>query len=339
MKNAPDIVITWVDGSDPLWLEEKSRYASSGQTDNRKERYRDWENLKYWFRGIEQCAPWVNKIHFVTWGHLPDWLDTTNPKLHIVRHTDFIPLEYLPTYNSHTIELNLHRIPGLSENFVYFNDDVFLIRPVTPEFFFKNNKPCDMLALQPVVANPANPVMSHIFLNNTLVLSKYFNKRENIRKQWKNYYKPGYPLLYFGYNFLELAFPLFSGFYTAHGASALCKTTYETLWEKELVLLNTTCLHKFRHYDDINQYLLREWQKLSGNFTACNVCRHFRYFNIDNDNRKLISAIKKRKTSVLCINDANKSISFETAKMQINNAFAEIFPEKSSFEKEPESSK
>ena len=98
--------------------------------------------------------------------------------------------QYLPTYNSHTIELNLHRIPGLSENFVYFNDDVFLIRPVTPQHFFKNGKPCDMLALQPVVANPANPVMSHIFLNNTLVLSKYFNKRENIRHQWRNYFKP-----------------------------------------------------------------------------------------------------------------------------------------------------
>ena len=89
-----------------------------------------------------------------------------------------------------------------------------------------------MLALQPVVANPANPVMSHIFLNNTLVLSKYFNKRENIRHQWRNYFKPGYPPLYFCYNFLELAFPLFSGFYTVHGASPLCRSTYETLWEK-----------------------------------------------------------------------------------------------------------
>ena len=128
-----DFVITWVDGSDPAWLDEKSHFASGSEADNRKERYRDWDHLKYWFRGIEKNAPWVHNIYFVTWGHLPAWLNTAHPKLHIIKHTDFIPPQYLPTYNSHTIELNLHRIPGLSENFVYFNDDVFLIRPVKAE--------------------------------------------------------------------------------------------------------------------------------------------------------------------------------------------------------------
>lgn len=333
MCSIPDIIITWVDGNDPRWQAEKNCYAPSSHTDNRTERYRDWENLKYWFRGIEQNAPWVQKIHFVTWGHLPEWLNTNNPKLHIVKHTDFIPQKYLPTYNSHTIELNLHRIPGLSENFVYFNDDVFVISPVTPKNFFQNNKPCDMLALQPVVANPANPVMSHIFLNNTLVLSKYFKKRENIKKQWRKYYKIGYPLMYFGYNLLELAFPLFSGFFTVHGASPLCKSTYETLWQKEYEIFDTTCMHKFRHCDDINQYLLREWQKLSGDFTPQNVCRHFQYFNISDDNRKLLSAIRKQKAQIICINDANSKIDFDTVKQQINEAFTAIFPEKSSFEK------
>ena len=190
-----------------------------------------------------------------------------------------------------------------------------------------------MLALQPVVANPANPVMSHIFLNNTLVLSKYYNKRENIRHQWRNYFKPGYPPLYFCYNFLELAFPLFSGFYTVHGASPLCRSTYETLWEKEYSLLDATCLHKFRHADDVNQYLLREWQKLTGYFTAENVCRSFRYFNAASDNKKLVSVIKKQKADIICINDANTAIDFERAKTQISTAFSALFPEPSSFEK------
>ena len=99
-----------------------------------------WVEGKYWFRGIEKNAPWVHNIYFVTWGHLPAWLNTAHPKLHIIKHTDFIPPQYLPTYNSPTIELNLHRIPGLSENFVYFNDDGFLIRPVTPQHFFKSGK-------------------------------------------------------------------------------------------------------------------------------------------------------------------------------------------------------
>lgn len=334
MQNTLDFVITWVDGNDKRWQEEKNKYtASASQTDSRNERYRDWDNLRYWFRGVEQCAQWVHKIYFVTWGHIPEWLNTAHPKLQIIKHTDFIPEQYLPTFNSHTIELNLHRISGLSENFVYFNDDVFLIHNVTAQEFFRNNLPCDMLALQPVVSNPANPVMSHIFLNNTLVLSKHFNKRENIKSQLRSYYKPGYPVKYFGYNLLELAFPLFSGLYTTHGPAPLCKSTYETLWEKEYEILDTTCSHKFRHCDDVNQYLLREWQKLSGNFVPFNVCRHFEYFNISDDNRKLVSVIKKQKKPVVCINDANDKINFEAAKTEINAAFETIFPKKSSFER------
>ena len=115
-----DIVVTWVDGSDPEWLKERARYSGT-PVELSDVRFRDWGLMRYWFRGIEKYAPWVRKIHFVTWGHLPDWLDTTNPKLHIVKHTDFIPAEYLPTFNSHTIELNLHRIEGLAEQFIYLS--------------------------------------------------------------------------------------------------------------------------------------------------------------------------------------------------------------------------
>lgn len=111
------------------------------------------------------------------------------------------------------------------------------------------------------------------------------------------------------------------------------RSTYETLWEKEYSLLDATCLHKFRHADDVNQYLLREWQKLTGYFTAENVCRSFRYFNAASDNKKLVSVIKKQKADIICINDANTAIDFERAKTQISTAFSALFPEPSSFEK------
>ena len=134
MSSKPiDFVMIWVDGNDPEWQKEKAKYDERVVTTaNSEVRYRDWDNLQYWFRAVEKFAPWVNKIHFVTWGHLPPWLDTSNPKLHVVNHKDFIPEEYLPTFSSHTIELNLHRIEGLAERFVYFNDDTFLMAP-TPE--------------------------------------------------------------------------------------------------------------------------------------------------------------------------------------------------------------
>lgn len=94
-KQIIDFVITWVDGSDPLWFRQKQnakkKQGVSVDIDDRIERYRDWEILKYLFRSIENFAPWVNNVYFVTCGHLPAWLNTECPKLQIVSHKDFIP--------------------------------------------------------------------------------------------------------------------------------------------------------------------------------------------------------------------------------------------------------
>ncbi len=332
-----DFVITWVDGNDPEWRKEKARYTVSNEDssliDDREERYRDWDNLQYWFRGVEKFAPWIRKIHFVTWGHLPSWLNVDHPKLNIVKHSDYIPPQYLPTFNSHTIEWNFHRIPGLSEHFVYFNDDVFLLKPTCPDDFFENGKPKDMLALQPVVANTDNDVMPYIYLNNSMALARHFDKRQNIRKQPGAYFHPGYPFMYFCYNFLELAFPRFTGFYTVHGPSPLLKDTYQTLWKLEPDLLQEVCTHRFRQKEDISQYVLREYQKLSGNFIPTNVQKLCGYCEISDDNRKLLHTISSQKHKILCLNDGNHAFDFAQAKADINQAFSLIFPEKSAFER------
>ena len=104
-------------------------------------RYRDWELMRFWFRGIEAFAPWVNRVFFVSNGQKPIWLNTDHPKLRMVTHQDYIPEIYLPTFNSNVIELWLHNIPDLSERFVLFNDDMFLTAPVTPEDFFEDGLP------------------------------------------------------------------------------------------------------------------------------------------------------------------------------------------------------
>lgn len=336
-----DFVITWVDEGDSAWRKEKAAYLRQEQgqeedaftVDAREERYRDFELLPYWFRGVEKFAPWVHKIHFVTWGHLPKWLEVNHPKIHIVRHEDYIPKEFLPTFNSHTIELNFHKIEGLSERFVYFNDDMFLIDHVNETNFFWNEKPCDLLAFQPVVANPDNPVMSHLFLNNALVISKYFDKRENVKKQPGKYFKIGYPPLYFFYNLLEMVFPKYTGFYTVHGPAPFCKQTFWELWKKEEQLLQETASHRFRNKDDVSPYLFRDWQKLTGNFHAQNLLKDFAYFELSENNHKLYQALKKQKQKVVCINDTNCPIEFNRIKKELQEAFEAILPEKSTFER------
>lgn len=333
MSQGIDFVITWVDGNDPAWRAEKAKYSPNKDTDDTDMRYRDMELLKYWFRGVEKYAPWVRKIHFITWGHVPEWLDVNHPKLHIVRHEDYIPTKYLPVFNSNVLEIYMNKIEDLSEKFIYFNDDFFLINKVREEHFFKDGKPCDMLAFQPVVANPTNPVMSHLYMNNSLVLCKYFNKRENIKKYPHNYFKIGYPPMYFIYNFLELAFPLFTGFYTVHGPSPYCKQTFDEIWEKENELLTNMSNNRFRSNTDVTPYLFREWQKLSNNFYPTNLHKYFQYFNLSQkDNSKLLNTITKQRKKMICVNDAELGDSFDKVKIELKAAFEQILPEVSSFE-------
>src|SRR5690625_3903641 len=156
MSKPIDFVICWVDGNDPKWRKEKNNYDPKSGNDDREIRYRDWDNLQYWFRGIEKFTPWVNKIHFITWGHLPSWLDKDHPKLNIVNHKDYIPKKYLPTFSSHVIELNFHRIESLTDRFVYFNDDTFIIKEMKESDFFLQGLPRDIAVLMPLINNFRN---------------------------------------------------------------------------------------------------------------------------------------------------------------------------------------
>jgi hypothetical protein len=117
-KEVIDFVLPWVNGDDPEWLAQFDLHTPEIFGDKRKCRYRDWGNLQYLFRAFERCTPWVRKIHFVTWGHLPGWLNVAHEKLNIVRHSDFLPHENLPVFSSHPIEINMHRIASLADRFV-----------------------------------------------------------------------------------------------------------------------------------------------------------------------------------------------------------------------------
>ena len=189
-----DFVIAWVDGSDKTWQESKAKYDTKNKNENNGVvRYRDWDELKYWFRGVEKYAPWVNKIYFVTCGQKPKWLDENNPKLVLVNHKDYMKEDYLPTFSANPIELNFHRIKGLSEHFVYFNDDMFIINPVKEEDFFKKGLPCDSYCESPLFMYGSESSFPYMLVNDSKMIAKHFNKREYIKKNFFKYinYKYG----------------------------------------------------------------------------------------------------------------------------------------------------
>src|SRR5699024_7316762 len=128
---------------------------------------------------------------FVTWGHLPKWLNVKHPKLNIVNHKDFLNKKNIPVFNSRAIEVNLHRIPGLTEQFVYFNDDTFIIRPVKKEDFFKNGKPVDVAIPNPTPSRSRLGIGCAIS-NNMEIINTTFEKRKSIRRNLLKWYNLSY---------------------------------------------------------------------------------------------------------------------------------------------------
>lgn len=100
------------------WHADDSARLQGLPEDASPERFREWNNLRYWFRGVERFAPWVRKVHFVTEGHVPEWLNLHHPKLNVVRHSDYIHERYLPTFSSRPMQISLHNIPDLTGHFV-----------------------------------------------------------------------------------------------------------------------------------------------------------------------------------------------------------------------------
>ena len=126
-----DLVYTWVDGNDPVLQAKRAAYDGSDQ----RHRYTDHQELRYSLRSINEYLPWINHIYIVTDGQRPEWL-AEHPQVSIVDHTQILAAEYLPTFSSHVIESALHRIPGISEHYIYLNDDMVFLRPMHPEDFY-----------------------------------------------------------------------------------------------------------------------------------------------------------------------------------------------------------
>lgn len=325
-----DFVIPWVDGNDPAWQESfRAHLPESKCTDDaRVVRYRDWENLRYWFRGVEKFAPWVNKVHFITCDQKPDWLNLDAPKLHLVKHSDYISEEYLPIFSSHPIEINMHRIEGLTEQFVYFNDDFFLIDEVKPERFFQEGLPCDMAALNALSSGH----VAHIVLNDLDIVNSDYSKKEVLCKHFCKWFtlKAGSKLLR---TLVLLPWPYFTGFYDHHLPQGFLKSTLEEVWDKYGETLVRTTASRFRSISDVNQWLFRYWQLAKGDFFPLDVNRDSAFFEIsDHSLEGIVETIKWQKKKIIVLNDNDVS-SFEVARERINAAFHELLPDKSSFEK------
>lgn len=183
-----DVVYTWVDGTDPEWIRRKRAVMDKGIERDLTEdaaadlRFADHDELRYSLRALERNAPWVRHIWLVTDRQRPAWLRDDHPRLTVVDHTDIAPSgTTLPTFNSHAIEANLHRIDGLSEHFLYLNDDVFISSPVEPDLFFSANGIANMFLSRALVGDgepiPGEPASDTAGKNARALLYEVSDRR------------------------------------------------------------------------------------------------------------------------------------------------------------------
>ena len=327
-----DFVVTWVDMNTPEWKNEFARYA--GGRDNEKNgvseaRFRDYGFLKYWFRGVEKFAPWVRKIHFVTYEQKPEWLDVSNPKINWVDHRDFIPQQFLPTYNSVVIERYMHKIPGLAEHFVYFNDDFYITSPIGPERFFKNGLPCDIAVFQ---YNPAWSQWYKRIKNNLRIINRHFDKKEVLARFHDKWFDKSYGSRA-RWNYLLKPYGKFITLRTPHNAQPYLKSTFEEVWAVAGKELTETSANRFRTVTDYTPELFRTWQICKGDFEPYNTYADTKMFPLMIKSKKAIKAIYGQSYKLICLNDNVHIRHYGLVMENLKAAFDHILPEKSSFER------
>lgn len=335
-KEKIDFVVAWVDSDDPQWKADYAKYRNIKVKED-KARFRNWDLFRYWFRSVEKYAPWVNKVYLVTNGTNPKWINPNCSKLVLVDHKDFIPHEYLPTFNANTIELNVHRIKGLSEHFVYFNDDCYLNAPITPEYYFKNGLPCDnnteLLSNRPKYY-PLNPFNIRIIEYCDVALINYhFKRREVVKASPKRWF--GMHLGFKGIlkNMFLYKRNNFEYFVRRHNEMPFLKSVYEEAWEKEPTMLKQSC-SRFREHTNLNDYFMRYWQFATNRFYPIKLDSCKFYILVSYAKNSIIDAFHNDNIKSLCLNDSPVMPDYEYQEMFdfANKLFLEKFAQKSIFE-------
>lgn len=338
-KHPIDFVVTWLDSSDPEWQKEYDKYKGiSTEGDQSSARFRDWDLFKYWFRAVEAYAPWVNKVFLVTNGTFPKWINPNHPKLVLVKHSDFIPEKFLPTFNSCTIELHMNKIEGLSEHFVYFNDDCYINAPITPDYYFKKGLPCDCNKETFFNVPKYNPTERFLIYMSMLADIGVLNAHYDRKRVWRQS-----PRRWFG---LHLGLSLitsiiitlyrkkkFVGFSWTHIEQPFLKSIFEEVWSREPIMMENSCT-RFREDVILNPYIFRYWQLASNRFYPVSR-KHTKKYRTSKPQMPLIlKAMSNSRIKSLCINDTPicSEEDFIQYRQALHQSFERKFPQKSMFE-------
>lgn len=292
-----DAVITYVDGNDPVW---KRDYEKTTNVPVMQKRFRDWGTLKYLLRGIESRMPFIGNVYLVVShpSQVPVWVN--QEKLKIVLHKDIIPEEFLPTFNCNPIEMHLHRIPGLDEQYLYFNDDMFPVGDCKSEDFFRDGKA--------VIG-----YYRHLFAFG--MYKKICRNSDRLARKALGM-KP-------------------SCFFTRpqHICSPMLRSQCEELYARVENDIRKTSATRTRTEENLNQYLFLDYMNYKGLVLHDKISnKHFSVAVASAES--LRSFLNKPTRNLVCINDVHLDEErYETLRRAIIDAFESAFPVKSKYEK------
>jgi hypothetical protein len=292
-----DIVITYVNGLDPLWQKDYEAHTSIPVL---TKRFRDWGTLRYLMRGIEVNMPFIRKVHLVVArdSQVPEWVN--RDVVNVVLHEDIIPAEFLPTFNCNPIEMHLHRIKDLDEEYMYFNDDVFPMLPCKPTDLFVDGK--GVLGMSRHLLSL--DMFKKICRNSDVVARKALGKRPQI-----TFLRPQHvctPML-----------------------RSECCELYESV-EQDI----RSSISKTRTAKNISQYLFLDYMYLKGKLINRRLSK--RHFSLGITSvEKLRKFITNPDRMFTCINDVQLSEErYEELRCVLTESFETRFPNKSKFENE-----
>lgn len=232
-----DLVYLWCDGNEPFFKEKKRKVEKKINQplpeDNSGDiRYVEHNELLYSLRSVYKNMSWINHIYIVTDNQIPNWLKP-HPLITIIDHKDIIPHKLLPTFNAYVIETYLHLIPGLSEHFIYANDDMFVMDSLNPEDFFDSTG-------FPIIRFARSHGHLDKITAKKLVSTKNRTFLTTLQNSW---------LLFCEKNHTEIPFDTFD-----HSLTAYTKTSWNSILTKypEIVASNT---FPFRTYQEIHRLL------------------------------------------------------------------------------------
>lgn len=310
-----DLVYIWVNGNDPKWMAKRNACigAPTSKQENCTARYADSGELKYSLRSIEKNAPWIHKIYIVTDDQVPEWLDTSNPKVQIIDHKEILPAESLPCFNSTLLEHFLQNIPGLSEHYIYGNDDTYINQPVTPSTFYAEDglpkiymfhKPFRKQALwwtfflrEKILRKPMN-LYVQIVRNAALLVEKRFGKFFNCKPH--------------------------------HNFDAYLKSTVEQInqdFQDEIAVMHT---HHLRFPTDVHRSLYNFVGLAESRGHLCYVTSQHS-FTVSIHNRKHYQKFERYNPVFFCMNDTPRATDADRA--YAIQYLSQLFPDKSQFEK------